>query len=385
MRKTKQKKNNDYQLLKVKLIFKTILLFFGAALLLFTVYDLVFYHRFAEAVVGIMDRLIFHDRDAAMEAYQLFFRNFYDLFIILAFVLTFAIGLAIYLKFFTKYFNEIDQGIDTLIDRSKEASMSAELYPISEKINRIRNELEVKEQEAQEANRRKDDLVMYLAHDIRTPLTSVIGYLDLLEEAPDMPAAQRIKYTRIALDKADRLEKMVNEFFEITRFNAQQTELQKENIDLSYMLMQLTDELTPVLEANGNTVHVDAADDLTVYGDPDKLARVFNNVLKNAASYSTPNTEIQISAKEVENGVRITFQNAGKTIPAEKLASLFDRFYRADEARTSQTGGTGLGLAIAKEIVTLHGGTITASSINDTITFTITLPLGKSLTGEKYQ
>ena len=167
---------------------------------------------------------------------------------------------------------------------------------------------------------------------------------------------------------------MINEFFEITRYNLQQINLSKETIDLYYMLVQLTDELSPILSNNGNTTALRANENLSVYGDPDKLARVFNNVLKNAAAYSYPNTEILISAEEKDGTVILSFINKGKTIPREKLSSIFERFYRLDEARTSNTGGTGLGLAIAKEIVSLHGGTITANSENDTIEFIITLP-----------
>lgn len=167
---------------------------------------------------------------------------------------------------------------------------------------------------------------------------------------------------------------MVNEFFEITRYNLQQIALNKETIDLYYMLVQLTDELSPVLAANGNTAVLRADENLSVYGDSDKLARVFNNVLKNAAAYSFPDTEIIISAEEQDDKITITFQNSGKTIPKEKLSAIFEKFYRLDEARTSNTGGAGLGLAIAKEIINLHGGTITAHSEQETVTFVIFLP-----------
>lgn len=190
-----------------------------------------------------------------------------------------------------------------------------------------------------------------------------------------MPVEQRAKYTRITLDKAYRLEKMINEFFDITRYNLQEIALQKEPVDLYYLLVQLTDELLPVLEKNGNTVRLQADEALTVPGDPDKLARVFGNVLKNAAAYSYPDTEIVITAEEKEGAVTLRFSNRGRTIPQEKLNSLFEKFYRLDEARTSGTGGAGLGLAIAKEIVTLHGGRITAESIDETVTFTVTLPV----------
>ena len=198
-----------------------------------------------------------------------------------------------------------------------------------------------------------------------------------MHEDPDMPAPQRVKHVRITLEKAYRLEKMINEFFEITRYNSQQIKLIKESIDLSYMLIQLSDELSPVFSQRGLSIKLEIDEDLTVCADADQLARVFSNI-KNAAAYSYLNTEIRISTEKVRGHVFVIFQNKGNTIPAEKLSSLFDKFYRLDESRASDTGGTGLGLAIAKEIILLHGGTIHASSENDTVTFTVQLPAADS-------
>ena len=220
------------------------------------------------------------------------------------------------------------------------------------------------------------DIRDYMEEDLKTPLTSVIGYLSLMDEAPDMPEAQKARYVHITLDKACRLEKLINEFFEITRYNLQQIILEKETIDLYYMLVQMADEFYPVLSARGNTIRLSVGEDMTVYGDSEKLARVFNNILKNAVSYSYENTEIEIGAEKVEDGLKITFRNRGKTIAREKLEFLFEKFFRMDEARATHTGGAGLGLAIAKEIVTLHGGTITAESENEVTTFCVILPEG---------
>jgi two-component system sensor histidine kinase VanS len=280
------------------------------------------------------------------------------------------------MSWFIKYFNEISSGMDHLVEDSEEGiSLSPEMDFMEKRLNTIKDKLEKQKRAAQEAEQRKNDLVVYLAHDIRTPLTSVIGYLSLLDESPDMPMKQRAKYTHITLDKAYRLEKLISEFFEITRYNLQQIKLEKETIDLYYMLVQITDEFYPILSEKGNITVLYADGKLTAYGDPNKLARVFNNILKNAAAYSYPNTEIVISAKETDGYVKIIFQNQGNTIPPDKLSAIFEKFYRLDEARTSDTGGSGLGLAIAKEIVTLHGGTILAQSKDNTITFTVSLPV----------
>lgn len=245
---------------------------------------------------------------------------------------------------------------------------------VATQVVQIKSTMQRHEQAMRTETDRKNDLITYLAHDLKTPLTSVIGYLDLLEEASDMPTEQRKKYIHVTLEKSLRLEKLINEFFEITKYNLQQIILEKETIDLSFLLMQLTDEFYPLLSAHGNTVELQAEENLTVYGDSMKLARVFNNILKNAISYSYLGTPIKVCAGKREQDIFICFINQGKTVPAEKLDAIFEKFFRLDEARSTNTGGAGLGLAIAKEIVTLHGGTISASSENEMTTFSVSLP-----------
>ena len=294
----------------------------------------------------------------------------------MAVLLIFTVLMVRIFRWVTGYFREVNQGIESLLaDDEKQIQLSPEMLPFERKLNSVKQTLAERKMETALAEQRKDELVMYLAHDIRTPLTSVIGYLNLLEEDPNMPPEQRAARVHIVLEKAYRLETMVNEFFEITKYKSQKITLSKETIDLYYMLVQLSDELSPVLASRGNTVTLHLDENLTIEADPEKLARVFNNILKNAASYSFPHTEIVISAEKLEHEVIIRFQNSGEDIPNEALASLFNKFYRVDQSRSSDTGGTGLGLAIAKEIVTLHGGAISASSKNHVVTFTVSLPL----------
>jgi two-component system sensor histidine kinase VanS len=269
----------------------------------------------------------------------------------------------------------VNTGIDTLIQGDDtQIELSAEMAFMEQRLNTLKQTLEKRELDAMLAEQRKNDLVVYLAHDIKTPLTSVIGYLSLLDEAPDMPTEQKAKYVHITLDKAYRLEQLIDEFFEITRYNLQTIALSKKNIDLYYMLVQMTDEFYPQLAAKGKRAVIHASEDLTVYGDPDKLARVFNNVLKNAAAYSPDNSSIDITATASDDRTSIVFSNAG-SIPKDKLASIFDKFYRLDSARSSDTGGAGLGLAIAKELIISHGGCIFANSDGGRTSFTVELPV----------
>lgn len=256
-----------------------------------------------------------------------------------------------------------------------EAVLSKEYTEIATQLAAIKGIMQQNELILKEEAGKKNDLITYLAHDLKTPLTSVIGYLNLLDEVQDMPKEQRAKYIGITLDKAYRLEKLMNEFFEITRYNLQQIVLEKETINLSFMLIQMTDEFYPILNAHGNTVKLQVADNLIIYADSVKLARVFNNVLKNAIAYSYKDTEIEVWVEQASTNVKVFFRNQGKTIPKNKLEQIFEKFYRMDEARTTHTGGAGLGLAIAKEIIELHGGTITAESENERITFCIEIPI----------
>ncbi len=227
---------------------------------------------------------------------------------------------------------------------------------------------------AKDAEQRKNDLVVYLAHDLKTPLTSVIGYLTLLKDEPQLPAEFRARYTGIALDKAERLETLINEFFEITRFNLSDIELEYSTVSLSIMLEQLVSEFEPIFKTKGLSCVLFTEPDITLSCDPDKLSRVFDNLLRNAVNYSYENTEINVNAKANEDEVTVVFKNHGATIPQDKLGRIFERFYRLDSSRSTSAGGAGLGLAIAKQLVTLHKGTITAKSEKELTTFTVTLP-----------
>jgi len=261
----------------------------------------------------------------------------------------------------------------------KDDADAGEIFPenyqeLSAQMVQLKTSLKQQQQTLQDEARRKDDLITYLAHDLKTPLTSVIGYLSLLDEIPEMPDEQRRRYLQITLNKATRLEDLINEFFEIIRYNLQQIVIDKEPIDLQYMLIQMTDEFYPLLAAGNNTINLNAKEGLTVYGDPAKLARVFNNILKNAIAYSYPESSIKVNARIEKQQAVITFQNRGKTIPQQKLRSIFEKFYRLDEARATNSGGAGLGLAIAKDIVTLHGGTISVRSEKEFTVFTVRIP-----------
>lgn len=261
-----------------------------------------------------------------------------------------------------------------LMSDTDDLTLSKKYSEIEKMLIKLKSAAQRNKQLMQMEMQRKNDLITYLAHDLKTPLASVIGYLSLLDEAPNMPAEQKSKYTGVALEKANRLEELINEFFEITRFNLQSIVLNKGKIKLSYMLHQLADEFYPMLAPQGKQVVIHAPDDLILIGDADKLARVFNNILKNAISYSYEDSNIDIAAFRQAEKVIITFTNKGNPIPPHKLETIFEKFYRLDSARSTNTGGAGLGLAIAYEIVTAHNGTISVESNQENTIFTVILP-----------
>lgn len=265
--------------------------------------------------------------------------------------------------------------VDRLIEHPENvANLDGTFLEVEGAINRVRNrERQVADALRDEA-RRKDDLVTYLAHDLKTPLASVVGYLSLLEEAPDLPVEQRARFTGIALDKAHRLDALIEEFFDITRFDFHDIVLTRGYVDLALLLAQVADEFYPILTEQGKSVEVEATASLIVLIDGDKMARVFNNVMKNAVAYSYEGSTIRIFAEQTPDSVVVRFENQGDPIPAPKLGMIFEKFYRLDAARATNRGGAGLGLAIAKEIVSAHGGTISCASTPEATVFTIELP-----------
>ncbi len=374
---------NNYRKFKLSILSQTVLITVltgcvGYILLEVFVYG-VFRQRFGNGVVRILTFMGVNN-ETAMHLYWDLIGNNKQMLMLLGFFILFFVFVYIALSKLTRYLDQLSDGIENVIvDSDEPITLIEELHPIEDKLNEIKYRLRAQKAEAEESERKKNEMVAFLAHDLKTPLTSIIAYLSALDSEQDMQPADREKYTRITLEKAVRLSDLIQEFFEITRYNLQKIELDAGELDISMMLEQLADELYPVLRENELSCTVNAEERLVIDGDPDKLARVFENLLRNAISYSYRNTNIVISAKavtsdETDQNVEIIFQNKGPVIPEEQIQTIFEKFYRIDNSRSSQTGGAGLGLAIAKEITELHGGNIRAESENETIKFIVTLP-----------
>ena len=333
----------------------------------------------------LIDRLSFQWLyDISPEVYN----NFRDFFssittvraLVIPLIIIWVIGTLVLLYRLLKkvfgYIDEIGKATEELVNKDVEyIELPDELEEIQKRMNHLKRESEKNEKLAKENEEKKDELIVYLAHDIKIPLTSMIGYLSILDEIDDMPKKKQKNYISIALDKSYRLEDLINELFDVARFNSEKIVLEKEELNLNLMLEQIIDDFYPTLRELNKSIKLNYNEPISINGDSDKLSRVFNNLIKNAISYSKEESEIVINLKKDNNNAIVEVINKGKQISKEKLSKIFEKFYRLDSARTSRTGGSGLGLAIAKDIVELHNGTIIAESNEEETTFRVTLPL----------
>ena len=336
-------------------------------------------------LLTLIDRLSFQWLyDISPEVYNNFREFFYSITdlrtLIIPILIIWVIGILVLLYRLLKkvfgYVDEVGKATEDLVNKDVEyIELPDELEEIQKRMNHLKRESEKNEKLAKENEEKKDELIVYLAHDIKTPLTSMIGYLSILDEIDDMPKKKQKNYISIALDKSYRLEDLINELFDVARFNSEKIVLEKEELNLNLMLEQIIDDFYPTLREVNKSIKLNYDEPISINGDPDKLSRVFNNLIKNAISYSKEESEIVINLKKDNNNAIVEVINKGKQISKEKLSKIFEKFYRLDSARTSRTGGSGLGLAIAKDIVELHNGTIIAESNEEETTFRVTLPL----------
>ena len=222
----------------------------------------------------------------------------------------------------------------------------------------------------------KDELITNVSHDLRTPLTSIIGYLELIEVKQYQIVEDILKYTHTAYEKAKQMKTLVEDLFEYTKVQQHGAPVNIMRVDLNQLLEQLTASFE--LEAQHRGIEISSKvvpNPLMIEADPEKLGRVFNNLVANAFKYGNGASYIKVDARQQGNDVVVTVANDGTPIPAKALGHLFERFYRAEESRSRATGGTGLGLAIVKSIVDLHHGSVRVTSDEDETAFIVTLPL----------
>ncbi|NRD79854.1 HAMP domain-containing histidine kinase [Bacillus sp. BRMEA1] len=281
-------------------------------------------------------------------------------------------------KPYSTYFNEISNGIHDLARGNFKHRVyiqsNDEFEDIAQEINLASEKLEEAIQRGDFSESSKEQLVVNLAHDLRTPLTSVLGYLDLILKDEKLTKEQVRHFLTIAFTKSQRLERLIDELFEITRMNYGMLPVEKRQINLSDLLLQLKEELYPVFEKNNLIARMNILPQLPILGDGEKLARVFENLLTNANRYGYDGQFVDINGFVDAGEVVVQVVNYGDSIPLNELPYLFDMFYTGDKARTHQDDSTGLGLFIAKNIVDQHNGTIRAESSLIRTIFEVRLP-----------
>ena len=317
--------------------------------------------------------------EGTLAQFRLFVKHIGDINFFLLIFIPLSIEFFFFLtKPYSTYFKEISKGIHYLargdFKHRVQILSNDEFRDIAQDINLASEKLEAAIERGDFSESSKDQLVVNLAHDLRTPLTSVLGYLDLILKEDNLTKEQVRHFLTIAFTKSQRLERLIDELFEITRMNYGMLTIEKKQINISELLIQLNEELYPVFKKNHLITRMNIAPHLTIFGDGELLARVFENLLTNANRYGYDGQFIDINGYIDSGEVVVQVVNYGDSIPPKELPHLFDIFYTGDQARTHQEDGTGLGLFIAKNIVEQHNGTISAESTLIRTLFEVRLP-----------
>ena len=249
-----------------------------------------------------------------------------------------------------------------------------EFSSMAESLNSMIKDIREIMDKEREAERTKNELITNVAHDLRTPLTSIIGYLELISKAENLSLEQKDKYTLVAYTKAKKLEKLIEDLFGFTKLNYGKIAMKVRRIDIVKLLAQLIDEFYPVFEKRGLAFELKSdQNSIIIDADSDLLVRLFDNLINNAIKYGADGKRVDIFINSDEKTIKVRVTNYGKVRPEKDLPLLFNRFYRVEQSRAENTGGTGLGLAIAKNIVEMHGGKIEVESSLEGTSFIVSL------------
>lgn len=260
-----------------------------------------------------------------------------------------------------------------------------EFSSMAENLNKMVEDIRKLMDKEREAERTKNELITNVAHDLRTPLTSIIGYLELLSGKVALPPEMQKKYIDIAYGKAKRLEKLIEDLFGFTKLNYGKISMHVTKVDIVKLLGQLLEEAYPNFADKGLSYELQSnVPARIITADGNLLARLFDNLINNAIKYGAEGKRVLVRIHSAGDTVQVSVTNYGYVIPAEELPLIFDKFYRVEQSRSTHTGGTGLGLAIVKNIVDMHGGNIEVKSdLNGTV-FTVTLQVNFDINKENF-
>ena len=288
-----------------------------------------------------------------------------------------------YISRISSAIQNISEGdLNTAIEVRGDDEFTAMAVNLNKMVGDIRNLMD----KEREAERTKNELITNVAHDLRTPLTSIIGYLELLSGKVEIPAEMQKKYIDIAYAKSKRLEKLIEDLFGFTKMNYGKMAMHVSKVDIVKLLSQLLEEFYPSFKDKNLSYELQSnVPGKVITADGNLLARLFDNLINNAIKYGADGKRVLVQIHAEEEVVTVSVTNYGYVIPADELPLLFNKFYRVEQSRSTNTGGTGLGLAIAKNIVDMHGGTIQVTSdLNGTV-FTVRLRTNFDINRENFQ
>lgn len=277
------------------------------------------------------------------------------------------------------YIEKVSKGLMEIskdnLDYRIELRGKDEVAKLAYNINFMADELKKRIERERAAEKTKNDLITNVSHDLRTPLTSIKGYLLLLKDKKYKDNSELNDFINIAYNKSEKLESLINDLFEYTKLSNRVIKLNKKRICVDELLEQLVEELYVICKENNVTIEKDIySKNIYAELDGDKIVRVFENLLMNAIRYSLKPGVIKLQLNENERYIIVKIENKCESINKDELTKIFNRFYRMDKSRSEATGGSGLGLAIAKNIVEMHSGKIWAECNENNIVFFVKLP-----------
>ena len=304
-------------------------------------------------------------------------------------ILLFSVTFMILQEPYIRYISRISEAVQNISEGNLNTVIDVigddEFSSMAANLNHMAADIKKLMEKERESERTKNELITNVAHDLRTPLTSIIGYLELLAGNQQVPADMQHKYIEITYGKSRRLQKLIEDLFGFTKLNCGKIAMHVGQIDIVKLLGQLVEEAYPNFVEKGLSYDLQSnVPDKIINADGNLLARLFDNLIGNAIKYGADGKRVLVKIHAEGETVTVSVTNYGYVIPADELPLIFNKFYRVEQSRSSSTGGTGLGLAIAKEIVDMHGGTISvASDLNGTV-FTVKLQVDFDVDKENF-
>ena len=309
----------------------------------------------------------------------------YVLFGILVFTVTFMILQEKSLRYITKISDAMQNISEGDLNVTVEVEGDDEFSSMAANLNKMVEDLKELMDKERESERTKNELITNVAHDLRTPLTSIIGYLELLSGDVKLEPEIQKKYINIAYVKTKRLEKLIEDLFGFTKMNYRKLSMHVGQVDVVKLLSQLLEEFYPSFVDKNLSYELQSNVPVKVItADGNLLARLFDNLINNAIKYGADGKRIMVKLHADDEIVTVSVINYGYVIPADELPLIFNKFYRVEQSRSTNTGGTGLGLAISKNIVDMHGGTITVTSDLSGTVFTVKLKVNFDVNKENF-